>query len=617
MRFLPASLATFLLGVSVLAASDVTGVSRCSLVPFKRHGVQNLQSRSWKRELVPKDSVNLKYGLEMAEFPSTALKFTAHPDTPIVLLEDVDYLVDTVTCHRAPWSSSTEVELNFHSQDAYIDALTSWSSYSPFIIVTSHLTCNLDDRRGVAVSIHHMGPTSILRLLSVTSVEGNKFYPQIRLGVQSIPLLYTLIFFELVPEGIRLAGVSSAWQQPKALDAPFDCVFEFGHVLDLAPRQQLFPLDSSLLHHSMRVLMDNELDDASSDTGVQIFCVNCVSRTNFSVGIELDVSHFGTKIQDSHINITVAQFEHHIQLEVSLDGNASFGKSVDVIRAPLPDLGFNVCRFQNSRSGDIRFFFGGAVNAGVDITGGLNFTVGAKRTVPAGATATFVMAGDTNSSATGCGSLNATTHLSLSPFLDAEITLFEATLAQARLPINTPQLTASAQVQSNVNRQCEPIGTNDFEYFGSALTFGAGASLQIHASTNGSLFPDADLSIFTHPVNFAAIPAPDAPACFIVADDSLSDTATLVGQVPAPTGTLRSAAAAVPTFDIPKIEAFYSANGALSANVNFTQMAQATVIPSALKKAIDGVVNEAGRNHPSPSLFVLLVAILTTVTMRW
>ncbi|KAJ6571002.1 hypothetical protein DFH09DRAFT_1277570, partial [Mycena vulgaris] len=109
-------------------------------------------------------------------------------------------------------------------------------------------------------------------------------------------------------------------------------------------------------------------------------------------------------------------------IEISLDGNVSFHQAVDVIRTPLSDLGFGLHDI-----GEVMLFYCGTMNAGLDITGGLNFTVGAKTSVPAGATATFVIIGDANSSATGweassfelipfrlnTGSFNASAQLSL------------------------------------------------------------------------------------------------------------------------------------------------------------------------------------------------------------
>ncbi|KAJ7450687.1 hypothetical protein B0H11DRAFT_2076875, partial [Mycena galericulata] len=438
--FFPALFLLSLFGLSV------ANVDR-RLVPFKTRRSSSIRPRSWKRELVPKDTVDLEYGLEMATFPSTALKFTAHAETPIVLLEDIEYLVDTITCHPVSESSGgTVVELNFRSDETYAEALASWSSYQSFVLVTSHLTCNLDDRRGAWL---------------ITSVTGATNYPQIRLTAQSIPLRQMGASFRISHSA---TGVVSSWRQPRALDARFDKVFDLGDVLDLAPRQQLFPVDSSLLQQRSS---SGAVLDVSDTSGLQVFCVNCVSRANLSVGMELDVGTLGTSISAAHINVTVQQFEHDIQLEISLEGAASAQQSVDVIRTPLPDLGIDIPDI-----GSVGFFWGASIEASLDVTGGLNFTIGAKTSVPAGTAATFVMVGNTNSSATGwwdastfdlipfrlnSGSLNATAQLSLSPFLDAEISLLKELSADARLAINTPQLTASAVIHSNVSNQCQPF----------------------------------------------------------------------------------------------------------------------------------------------------------------
>jgi hypothetical protein len=82
-----------------------------------------------------------------------------------------------------------------------------------------------------------------------------------------------------------------------------------------------------------------------SDLGdFQVFCVACVSQTNFSVGIELDITDLGTKISDAHINMTVQQFQHDVQLEFSFSNSVALHQSVDVIKAALPDLGITVRR---------------------------------------------------------------------------------------------------------------------------------------------------------------------------------------------------------------------------------------------------------------------------------
>ncbi|KAJ7292074.1 hypothetical protein C8J57DRAFT_1274569 [Mycena rebaudengoi] len=602
--------------VSSLLSYVVGESSQRDLVPFKRRSTSSILSRAWKRELVPKRAVELYYGLETASYPSTALKFKAHSATPIILLEDIEDLVDNIFCHSPPGEKRASVELNFRFKDAYLEALRSWSSHASFILVTSHLTCNLDLQRGAWV---------------ITGVEGHKNYPQIKLEAESLPMREMGDSFHIS----HTANGASSWGPSQGLDArAFDKVSTFTHDLGLAPRQQLFPIDIGLLQRSN----SEEIRDVSTTAGLQVFCVDCVSRTNFSVGLELDVTNLGTTINQAHINITVEEFEHNVQLEFSLDGSVTFSKSVDVIRAPLPDLGITIPEI-----GSVGFFYGGAVSAELEIAGGLNFSIGAKTQVPPGATATFVMAGDGNSSATGWdkasfelipfrlngGSFNATTRVSLSPFLEAEFSLTKLIAASARIAVNTPRLTASASLQANVNRKCEAIGPTDFESFSAALSFGAEASLHIQTTTNGTLLPDTDTEIFAFPVKFPTFPSPDAPACFIITDDGLpglknnallSDlnnaevvaSPTLAG-VPAATGTLLSAASAVPTFDIPKIEAFLSSAGTLPTNVNYSQMAQATTIPDNLKAALNKIAHGGGERAEIPRAALFVVGLISAI----
>jgi hypothetical protein len=75
------------------------------------------------------------------------------------LLEDIEDLVDNIFCHSPPGEKRASVELNFRFKDAYLEALRSWSSHASFILVTSHLTCNLDLQRGAWVyNFFHASP---------------------------------------------------------------------------------------------------------------------------------------------------------------------------------------------------------------------------------------------------------------------------------------------------------------------------------------------------------------------------------------------------------------------------------------------------------------------------
>jgi hypothetical protein len=64
--------------------------------------------------------------------------------------------------------------------------------------------------------------------------------------------------------------------------------------------------------------------------------------------------------------------------------------------------------------------------------------------------------------------------------------------------------------------------------------------------------------------------------------------------MPAAAGTLVPAASAVPTFDLTKIESYYSANGHLPTNVNYAQMVKTTTVPDNIKKAVQDAAKNGG-----------------------
>ncbi|KAF7341835.1 hypothetical protein MSAN_02038800 [Mycena sanguinolenta] len=581
------------------------------LVPFSM-ARRSHQAREVKLALAPKDTLDLAYRAEYASFPSTVLKFSAHQNLPIISLEDIDHLLATVLCDPLEHHGGATITLSFFSSDACAEALDSWSTPSIFTLITLHPTCNLPDQRGA---------------WRITAVQGAPDSQEITLDASAIPLSEIGHSFHI---SHNAAGVSSLPGNPSQFHRrDIDDVFTFGHDFDFAPRQKLFPVDDSLLSERGSIdaqPLDSDSDsdsDSNSDADgtFEVFCVNCISQANFSVGIEVDVT--GLNITAAHVNFTVLDFQHRIELEFSLNASLSAHESVDVIKAPLPGLGLDI-----DGIGSIGLFWGGHLGAELDITGELNFSIGAEASIPSGASATFVLAGDEKSSATGwdlsfdlipfrlnSGSFSASAQLSLSPFLELDITLLDANLATARIDINTPQMVANASVVSNVNRQCQAAGPNDLESFSSALTFGAAAAIDIQVSTSGALLPDLNDNIFTDNFTFSDLPPPSAPECFVIANDDTAvanapDAKALAGLVPAATGTLVAATQAVPTFNIAGIESYYSANGALPTNVNYTQLVEATAVPSDIKDAVDKIVKSHGQlNRPLGAWgLVLLVA---------
>ncbi|KAJ7453774.1 hypothetical protein FB451DRAFT_1280774 [Mycena latifolia] len=558
-------------------------VQSVPLVPFK-NAPTVLARSTWKREVVPKHIVTLSYSPERSHRPTSSLTFAAHPNLPILLLENIEFLVDTVACYASSETDDSVVQITFNSEDAYAATLAAWSSLSQFMLVTSHPSCNPSDQRGAWL---------------VSSVSGETFDSTIALQVQTVPLREAGSSFRI---SHAATGVSTAWGTLRAKSLigrdAIDKIFPLDETFDFAPRQQLLPIDTSLGNNTLLASLSDEITDPD---GMQVFCVDCVSVSKFSVGLEINVT--GLSVSQAWINVTVDDFQHDIQLEFSLSDTVSYQKNLDVLLLAIPDLGFSL-----SDVVTMGFFYGAAVRVDLDLSGELNFTVGASASIPKDAEATFMITQFNASSAVGwdqstfdvhpfrlnSGSFNATAGLSLSPFLEATLHLTSLVSATARLYVNTPHVTGAARLEQNVTRDCQPLGANDFEYFSEALTFGAGLNLSVDATASGALLPDDDddsdgddndTPFFTHALPFGDMPTLADPKCMIVVDDL--STASLAGQVVAPTGTLLAAATAIPSFDVAGIQSYYSANGALPTNVNYGQMLQATTVPDDIKKAVE------------------------------
>jgi hypothetical protein len=210
------------------------------------------------------------------------------------------------------------------------------------------------------------------------------------------------------------------------------------------------------------------------------------------------------------------------------------------------------------------------------------------------------------------GSFSVTAGISLSPFLEATIAfglgtgmtpilLFHPLCiddvsmsrgSSARLYLNTPHIGGTATIATSVNRDCLPLGPNDFETFKDALTFGAGLNISVEGNCSGSHFALGDKIFLTKGFPFGDLPTLDKPKCMVFAADSTAEAASgananIAGLLPAPTGTLLAASAAIPSFNIPGIESYYSAHGTLPTSVNYTQMLMATTVPDDIKGAVE------------------------------
>ncbi|KAJ7843292.1 hypothetical protein B0H13DRAFT_2676389 [Mycena leptocephala] len=501
------------------------------LVPYK-NAPQVLPRSAWKREVVPKDVVTL----------------SAYENVPIMVLEEIDFLVETIVCHITLGSEDSVVEIIFTSEDAYAAIFATWSSLSEFILVTSHQSCNPNDQRGAWL---------------VSSVFEEAFKYAISLEVHSIPLREIGSSFHISHASDT---VSTGWRsrntpQLKGRDTDLDKILPFDNTFDFAPRQQILPINISQIEGS-----SNDLPDP---LGLQVFCIDCVSVLNFSVGLEMDIS--GDSVTEAWVNFTINEFEHDIDLEISLNDAHTFNEVFDFLRLPVPDLGVSI---QDVFT--IGLFWGGAVRTDLTIAAAVNFTVGASAKIPSGATATFVATDLDKSSAVGWdkatfdihpfrlnnGSFSVTAGISLSPFLEATIAFGLGTGSSARLYLNTPHIGGTATIATSVNRDCLPLGPNDFETFKDALTFGAGLNISIFL-TKG--FPFGDLPTLDKP-NFRR----KRQYCGAAASAD-RDPARCVGGHS--------------EFQHPGIESYYSAHGTLPTSVNYTQMLMATTVPDDIKGA--------------------------------
>ncbi|KAJ7017949.1 hypothetical protein C8F04DRAFT_1278492 [Mycena alexandri] len=212
----------------------------------------------------------------------------------------------------------------------------------------------------------------------------------------------------------------------------------------------------------------------------------------------------------------------------------------------------------------------------------LNFTVGASASIPSGAEATFMISQFNQSQATfdihpfrlNGGSFEATAGISLSPFLEADLTIgSDLFSASARLYVNTPHVTDAASVATNVTRSCQTPGANDYETFTTALTFSAGLNISINLSGEGS-FIDSDTSIFSNALAFGDFPTLAAPRCIVGRRHEHGEPGGAGGG--ADGHAARGGG----------IQSYYSAHSALPTNVNYMQMLMATTVPDNIKKAV-------------------------------
>jgi len=208
--------------------------------------------------------------------------------------------------------------------------------------------------------------------------------------------------------------------------------------------------------------------------------------------------------------------------------------------------------------------------------------------------------------------------MKISPFIGIGITLpinDGRPLIEGRVSQNAPSINFSANVTDNVNRNCQPVTDDDFESFPKAVQLSADMTFETRVGIVGSLadlLPDWNTE-FSHghiPL-FNRTGGNGTNSCLVVVDDSVQDsTATSPSlMTAAPTGTLMAAISAVPSFDVSKIESYFSANGQLPTNVDYSQLLQATTVPDDIKNVLQPTAHpSSGRKLTSTLGFVYYTA---------
>ncbi|KAJ7582951.1 hypothetical protein C8J56DRAFT_1055972 [Mycena floridula] len=588
---------------SICGSSEAPTVVSRGLKPVPQYKrLSPLNSRSlhsrgiFSGGLKPRKTANLFYGIGQEDgFPATSVVFTAHQGLPIVLLDDVDFLIQNVECQNS--AQDQRLDISFVSAKALGTVLVHWD-VGRFMMITMHSGCNPEDERGAW-------------LVSISAVEKTSS-SSIRLQAQAIPLQgagssFAVSFIqENLESRLDLGRRDIAIGKRDLINASNVTSLSLSKTLD--PRVQLFPFPGMTASAGFGDMVDN----------VEIFCIDCSFNNQFHFGtafvasVSLDCILNSTDscitVQTAAVNMTIDEFAQSVKLEMTLEKELLV-KNVDF--TPLPTAPLVAVEVPGLFS--LGLDIGLAFRGDLDITGGINFTVGAKASIPKGAFASYDIASN-SAIATGwqvreywddasldlipfrlnSGQFNVSFQVALSPYLQLGITVGED-VASVRVYVDSPKLSMQAQIVEPSNRNCQKVGPDDFETFSTAFNFQSGLTV---GSDAGFALISGDIDRLgdqTKPLFSKDLPFPG--------DLALTKCVVVVSDGEAATGTLMPAASAVPSFDVGKIESYYSAhNGQLPTGVNYDQMAQVTTVPSDISKAVDKAADQQEKHNAATSI---------------
>lgn len=81
--------------------------------------------------------------------PSAVVSLSAQEHRPILLLEDLDHLLLSVTCDELEHGLQENVlTLHFMDEVVFEEALIQWTASDGLVLITAHPGCNIADDRG-------------------------------------------------------------------------------------------------------------------------------------------------------------------------------------------------------------------------------------------------------------------------------------------------------------------------------------------------------------------------------------------------------------------------------------------------------------------------------------
>lgn len=185
--------------------------------------------------------------------PSATVSLSAQDGRLILLVEDFDYLLSSISCSPAyARPLSGVIVMDFSDEPAYHDAAAEWRYLQEFAVITSHPGCNPDDERGAWVYAYPVYISSVVFLTHcwhrVSSVLEDAASLRLTLFAEPVVMRDVIQSFGVKYNhnggqswaGADATGLSRRQEQGE------DVTFNFGYSPSIALNLPLFPPNLTL-----------------------------------------------------------------------------------------------------------------------------------------------------------------------------------------------------------------------------------------------------------------------------------------------------------------------------------------------------------------------------------